>query len=136
MTARRGLRVAELAAAVGVGADTIRYYEKAGLLPGPARTPAGYRIYEADAVDRLRFIQGAQRLGLKLRDIRTCWPSAIPAPARASRPRSCSVVDWSILTRRWRGWPRCENSWSPWSRHCRPRIVRHRCQEAGVRPKR
>lgn len=68
--AQQGLRVAELAAAVGVGADTIRYYEKAGLLPGPARTPAGYRIYEADAVDRLRFIQGAQRLGLKLRDIK------------------------------------------------------------------
>jgi DNA-binding transcriptional MerR regulator len=70
MTARRGLRVAELAAAVGVGTDTIRYYEKAGLLPAPARTPAGYRIYEADAVDRLQFIQGAQRLGLKLRDIK------------------------------------------------------------------
>jgi DNA-binding transcriptional MerR regulator len=70
ITARRGLRVAELAAAVGVGGDTIRYYEKAGLLPGPARTPAGYRVYEADAVDRLQFIQGAQRLGLKLRDIK------------------------------------------------------------------
>ena len=70
MTARRGLRVAELAAAVGVGTDTIRYYEKAGLLPAPARTPAGYRIYEADAVDRLQFIQGAQRLGLKLHDIK------------------------------------------------------------------
>ena len=70
MTARQGLRVAELAAAVGVAADTIRYYEKAGLLPGPARTPAGYRVYEADAIDRLQFIQGAQRLGLKLRDIK------------------------------------------------------------------
>ena len=70
MTARRSLRVAELAAAVGVGTDTIRYYEKAGLLPAPARTPAGYRIYEADAVDRLQFIQGAQRLGLKLHDIK------------------------------------------------------------------
>ena len=69
-TARRGLRVAELAAAVGVGADTIRYYEKAGLLLDPARTPAGYRVYEADAIDRLQFIQGAQRLGLKLRDIK------------------------------------------------------------------
>jgi len=69
-TARRGLRVAELAAAVGVAGDTIRYYEKAGLLPEPARTPAGYRAYEADAVDRLRFIHGAQRLGLRLRDIK------------------------------------------------------------------
>src|SRR5512143_1489544 len=64
-----GLRVAELAEAVGVSPDTIRYYERAGLLPAPARTPAGYRTYDEAAVDRLKFIQGAQRLGLKLRDI-------------------------------------------------------------------
>lgn len=49
--------------------DTVRYYERAGLLPPPARTPAGYRAYDAGALDRLRFIQGAQRLGLRLRDI-------------------------------------------------------------------
>jgi DNA-binding transcriptional MerR regulator len=64
------LRVADVAAAVGVAPDTIRYYERAGLLPPPARTAAGYRAYTAAAIDRLRFIQGAQRLGLKLRDIR------------------------------------------------------------------
>jgi DNA-binding transcriptional MerR regulator len=65
----RGLRVAELAEAVGLSSDTIRYYERAGLLPPPARTAAGYRAYDAEAVDRLKFIQGAQRLGLRLRDI-------------------------------------------------------------------
>lgn len=54
---------------MGVRPDTIRYYERAGLLPPPARTPAEYRAYDQAAVDRLRFIQGAQRLGLKLRDI-------------------------------------------------------------------
>lgn len=64
-----GLRVGEIAQAVGVGPDTIRYYERAGLLPKPARTPAGYRTYDASAIDRLHFIQGAQRLGLHLRDI-------------------------------------------------------------------
>jgi DNA-binding transcriptional MerR regulator len=64
-----GLRVAELAAAAGVPSDTVRYYERVGLLPAPARTAAGYRAYDTAAVDRLRFIQGAQRLGLKLRDI-------------------------------------------------------------------
>jgi DNA-binding transcriptional MerR regulator len=69
-TAVRGLRVAELAAAVGVSADTVRYYERAGLLPEPARTASGYRSYDAGAVDRLRFIQGGQRLGLRLADIR------------------------------------------------------------------
>lgn len=66
----RGLRVAELAAAVGVTADTVRYYERAGLLPPPRRTSAGYRAYDPGMVERLRFIQGAQRLGLRLRDIR------------------------------------------------------------------
>ncbi len=69
-TQARGLRVAELAAAAGMPPDTVRYYERAGLLPPPERTPAGYRNYDAGAVDRLRFIQGAQRLGLRLADIR------------------------------------------------------------------
>jgi DNA-binding transcriptional MerR regulator len=68
--AARGLRVAELAAAVDVPPDTIRYYGRAGLLPAPDRTAAGYREYAEAAVDRLRFIRGAQRLGLRLADIR------------------------------------------------------------------
>jgi DNA-binding transcriptional MerR regulator len=53
-----------------VAPDTIRYYERAGLLPAPERTAAGYRSYDAGAVERLRFIRGAQRLGLRLADIR------------------------------------------------------------------
>ena len=65
----RGLRVGELAETVGLSSDTIRYHERAGLLHPPARTPAGYRAYGVEAVDRLRFIRGAQRLGLRLRDI-------------------------------------------------------------------
>ena len=63
------MRVAELADTVGVTPDTVRYYERIGLLPAPSRTPAGYRIYDESAVDRLRFIQGAQRIGLRLTDI-------------------------------------------------------------------
>jgi DNA-binding transcriptional MerR regulator len=64
-----GLRVAELAEAVGVRPDTIRYYERAGLLDPPPRTAAGYRLYPPAAVDRVRFIQGCQRFGLRLREI-------------------------------------------------------------------
>ncbi len=63
------MRVAELAAAVGVSPDTVRFYEREGLLPPPERTAAGYRSYGPVAVERLRFIQGCQRLGLRLRDI-------------------------------------------------------------------
>jgi DNA-binding transcriptional MerR regulator len=69
-TRTRGLRVAEVADAVGVKPDTIRFYEREGLLPPPRRTPSGYRSYDDRALDRLRFIQGAQRLGLRLSDIR------------------------------------------------------------------
>jgi len=64
------LTVSQLAAEVGVKPDTVRYYERAGLLPAPRRTGSGYRAYEEDAVDRLRFIKGVQRSGLRLREVR------------------------------------------------------------------
>ncbi len=63
------MSVAEVAGVVGVRPDTIRYYERAGLLPPAARTSGAHRRYGEETVDRLRFIQGAQRLGLRLRDI-------------------------------------------------------------------
>ena len=69
-TVARALRVSELATVAGVRPDTIRYYERVGLLPSPNRTPGSYRAYDAAAVDRLRFIRGAQRLRLRLVDIR------------------------------------------------------------------
>jgi DNA-binding transcriptional MerR regulator len=63
------LTVSNLAEQEGLTADTVRYYERRGLLPPPARTPAGYRQYDDDATRRLRFIKGAQRVGLRLREI-------------------------------------------------------------------
>ena len=62
--------VSQLAAAVGSSPDTLRYYEKVGLLPAPRRTPSGYRQYDDGARDRLAFIRSAQRLGLTLADVR------------------------------------------------------------------
>jgi DNA-binding transcriptional MerR regulator len=64
------LTVKRLADAAGVRPDTVRYYEKVGLLPPPVRTAAGYRAYEPGMAERLHFIQGAQRLGLSLAEIR------------------------------------------------------------------
>jgi NADPH-dependent 2,4-dienoyl-CoA reductase/sulfur reductase-like enzyme/DNA-binding transcriptional MerR regulator len=63
------LTVSALADQVGLRADTVRYYERVGLLPKPARSAAGYRLYDQAAVGRLRLIKGAQRAGLRLRDI-------------------------------------------------------------------
>lgn len=64
-----GLLVSQLAGQVGASADAMRYYERIGLLPEPERSPSGYRLYGPEAVERVRFIKGAQRLGLRLEDI-------------------------------------------------------------------
>jgi DNA-binding transcriptional MerR regulator len=61
--------ISDLAAQADLTAATVRYYEQLGLLPAPARTPAGYRTYGDEDLDRLRFIKGAQRGGRRLREI-------------------------------------------------------------------
>lgn len=63
------LRVSELAQSAGVSADTIRYYERLGLLPEASRTHAGYRQFQEGDTRRIRFIKDAQRLGLTLTEI-------------------------------------------------------------------
>ena len=60
------MRVGELAAAGGVTAKTVRFYESLGLLAPPRRLSNGYREYAPDAVDRLRFVRDAQAAGLSL----------------------------------------------------------------------
>jgi DNA-binding transcriptional MerR regulator len=62
----RGLRAGQVAAAAGVNLQTLRYYERRGLLAPPDRTLGGHRVYSADAVTRLRVIKTAQRLGFTL----------------------------------------------------------------------
>jgi DNA-binding transcriptional MerR regulator len=64
------LTIGQVAARAEVAVDTVRYYERAGLLPAPARTSGDHRRYGPDALDRLAFIRGAQRLGLRLAEIR------------------------------------------------------------------
>jgi DNA-binding transcriptional MerR regulator len=63
------LTVSGLASRVGVSPHAVRYYERLGLLPQAARTAAGYRRYDQRAVRRLRLVKGAQRVGLRLREI-------------------------------------------------------------------
>jgi MerR family mercuric resistance operon transcriptional regulator len=64
-----GLTVSELARRAGVNAQTIRYYEREGLLPKPPRTAGGYRAFPGDSVARVGFIKRAQELGFSLREI-------------------------------------------------------------------
>jgi Hg(II)-responsive transcriptional regulator len=63
------LTVGRLAQAAGVNVETIRYYEKRGLIARPAQPASGYRKYGADDVARVQFIKSAQRIGFTLNEI-------------------------------------------------------------------
>jgi DNA-binding transcriptional MerR regulator len=63
-------QIGQVAQRTGLSIDAIRFYEKAGLLPRPARTQGGYRLYQDQEVADLEFIQRAQHLGFSLNEIR------------------------------------------------------------------
>ena len=68
-TEKDSYRIGAVAKATGVSVETLRYYERIGLLQRPGRNPGGARRYDADAIRRVRFIKQAQSLGLRLREI-------------------------------------------------------------------
>ncbi|MEP6537146.1 MAG: MerR family transcriptional regulator [Bryobacteraceae bacterium] len=65
------MRIGQIAKRAQVSADTIRHYERLGLLPNPQRTSAGYRMYDEAAVGRVRLIQNALRFGFSLKQVGT-----------------------------------------------------------------
>ncbi len=64
------LKIGEVAERAGVGVETVRFYERRGLLPEPPRRASGYRAFPPESVERLRFIRRSQRLGFSLAEIR------------------------------------------------------------------
>lgn len=64
------MQIGEVARKAGVAASTIRFYERAGILPKPARTASGYRHYEPSVLERLSFIQAGQSVGLTLAELK------------------------------------------------------------------
>lgn len=63
------LTIGRLAREAGVGVETVRYYERRGLIPDPPRRRSGYREFPLETVGRLRFIRRAKQLGFSLREI-------------------------------------------------------------------
>ncbi|HTX51008.1 MAG TPA: helix-turn-helix domain-containing protein [Caulobacteraceae bacterium] len=86
MSARNALTIGRLAAAAGVNLETVRYYERIGLMPAPDRTEGGHRSYAPEHRARLTFIRRARELGFSLDEIRALL--ALAQPGR----RSCSEV--------------------------------------------
>ena len=65
------LRIGQLAGKTGTSPDSIRHYERLGLLPAPARTDGGYRVFPPAALDRVLLIRSAVRVGFSLRQLAT-----------------------------------------------------------------
>ncbi|GHE03970.1 hypothetical protein U879_21160 [Defluviimonas sp. 20V17] len=65
-----GCSIGRAARATGVNVETIRFYERRGLVPQPPRPTQGYREYGAETIERIRFIRHAQQIGFSLNDIR------------------------------------------------------------------
>ncbi len=85
------MRSAELAAAANVNVQTLRYYERRGLLPEPDRLASGYRDYGPDAVSTVRFIKRAQQLGFSLEDIAELLDLANGGPESCDATRALAT---------------------------------------------
>lgn len=77
----RTFSIGALAEASGVKLETVRYYERVGLMPAPPRTDGGHRLYEAAHLKRLRFIRRARELGFGIEAIRTLLALSDDSPA-------------------------------------------------------
>ena len=83
---RKSLLIGELAERAGVNRETLRYYDRRGLLRPSRRSSSGYRVYDPDACERLNFIRRAQSFGFKLDEI------SVLLGLRPDSPQSCRRV--------------------------------------------
>jgi MerR family copper efflux transcriptional regulator len=100
-----GLTIGEVAERAGVHIETLRYYERRGLVAKPPRTLSNYRRYPQDAVRRVRFIKRAQEIGFSLKDIKELLslqaaPEAGCAEVRAHAEAKIKAIDEKIGTLR------------------------------------
>jgi DNA-binding transcriptional MerR regulator len=81
------MSIGKVANRVAVGVETLRFYEREGLLEKPPRLSSGYRAYPAATVNRVLFIKRAKGLGFRSRKSKSCWPcgSLLAQPAGMSR---------------------------------------------------
>ena len=94
------MRTGELAARAGVNAQTLRYYERRGLLAQPPRSAAGYRSYPDEAVEKLRFVKRAQELGFSLGEIEELLQLAEGGPEDCDAARALAEARGQQLAQR------------------------------------
>lgn len=94
----QNLTIGKVARAAGVGVETVRYYQKSGLVPEPARPAGSVRRYSAETVARLRFIKRAQELGFTLAEIRRLL--ALGDPQSCGKARALAAEKLALVRAR------------------------------------
>jgi MerR family transcriptional regulator, mercuric resistance operon regulatory protein len=94
------MRTGQVAEQAGVNVQTLRYYERRGLLPEPSRRESGYRVYGPDAVRTVRFIKRAQQLGFHLSDAESLLALAAGGPESCDAARELADEKIAELDRR------------------------------------
>ena len=94
------MRTSEVATCAQVNTQTLRYYERRGLLPEPERTRSGYRVYSPDAVRVVRFVKRAQQLGFTLDDIESLLHLADGGPVSCDEAKTMARTRIADLQRR------------------------------------
>jgi Hg(II)-responsive transcriptional regulator len=92
------MRTAEVAGRAGVNPQTLRYYERRGLLPVPPRSAAGYRSYPDDTVRVIRFVKRAQELGFTLDEVEELLHLARGGPSSCASARAVASARLADLT--------------------------------------
>ncbi len=91
------MRSSEVASQAGVNVQTLRYYERRGILPEPQRSGSGYRSYDAQAVRTVRFIKGAQQVGFSLAEIDALLGLALGGPRSCDAARGLATEKIGVL---------------------------------------
>ena len=92
---QRPLRIGQVARAAGVSVDTVRHYERIGVLRPAPRTDAGYRVYSQDAIGRVRLVRSAVQFGFSLTELVAFLHArdSGAAPCRAVRAAAQQIMD-------------------------------------------
>lgn len=104
------MKIGELAAVAGVSVQTVRFYERRGLLPTPERTPSGYRAYGSEDAQRVRFIRAAKELGFTLGEIGELLELRVAPGRTASDVRRRALEKIEATRRRIRDLQRIEHA--------------------------
>lgn len=123
----RTFTIGQVAREAGVSVETVRFYEREGLLEEPERQQSGYRQFPSEAIDRLRFIKQAQRLGFTLRDVRELLALKLDPQATRSEVRNRAVAKIADIDQRIAELQRMKQALAPLVKACDGRGMLEGC---------